>query len=282
MRSMVGEPQARAHETGRSPADRRLVRIGGRRGQGAGADPASDPAARFARTAARLERLAEGHPMQGWLGFMADVSAAQSAVAASLPPFASQTTRKFRSRSRRASRRSPPTAGGATRSGATASSAASRSFRPGPCAARRGGGDRRAARPPRRARPRRWPTPFCAGGLDPADAGAAFWIAAALQVYFTRLAAGFPRARCDCCEQRGLCPCCGSTPSAGVVRASGQNARGALSSLLALLDGVEPYARGLHHLRGLAHAGAARDRRRSRRGQGRDLRRVPDLREGAV
>ena len=60
------------------------------------------------------------------------------------------------------------------------------------------------------------------GSLDPSDAGAAFWIAAALQVYFTCLAARLPAAALRLLEQRGLCPCCGSTPSAGVVRASGQ------------------------------------------------------------
>ena len=63
---------------------------------------------------------------------------------------------------------------------------------------------------------------FLRGRLDPADAGAAFWIAAALQVYFTRLAARLAADALRLLEQRGLCPCCGSTPSAGVVRASGQ------------------------------------------------------------
>jgi len=38
-----------------------------------------DPAARFARTAARLERLADGHAAEGWLAFMAEASRAQAA-----------------------------------------------------------------------------------------------------------------------------------------------------------------------------------------------------------
>ena len=54
------------------------------------------------------------------------------------------------------------------------------------------------------------------------DAGAALYVAAALQVYFTRLAAGLPAASLRLLPQRGLCPCCGSTPVSGVVTASGR------------------------------------------------------------
>ena len=62
---------------------------------------------------------------------------------------------------------------------------------------------------------------FLRGRVETADAGAAFWIAAALQVHFTRLAAGLDAGALRLLDQRGLCPCCGSTPSAGIVRASG-------------------------------------------------------------
>ncbi len=99
-----------------------------------------DPAARFARTAARLERLAEGHPMEGWLGFMADVSAAQSAVAAALPPFAEPDDTQVQVA---VEARIPPIAADGWRRDAIwreGAQAASRSFRPGPC-----------CRPPRRA-----------------------------------------------------------------------------------------------------------------------------------
>ena len=64
---------------------------------------------------------------------------------------------------------------------------------------------------------------FLRGGVDPADAGAVFWIAAALQVYFARLASTLPAANLRPLERRGLCPCCGSTSSASVITASGQN-----------------------------------------------------------
>ncbi len=64
---------------------------------------------------------------------------------------------------------------------------------------------------------------FLRGGVDLAGAGAVFWIAAALQVYFTRLAATLRASDLRLLERRDLCPSCGSTSSAGVITASGQN-----------------------------------------------------------
>jgi FdhE protein len=64
---------------------------------------------------------------------------------------------------------------------------------------------------------------FLRGGVDPADAGAVFWIAVALQVHFARLAATLRTADLRLLERRDLCPCCGSTSSAGVITASGQD-----------------------------------------------------------
>jgi FdhE protein len=54
------------------------------------------------------------------------------------------------------------------------------------------------------------------------DVGPALYVAAALQVYFTRLAASLPAPSLHLLSQRGLCPCCGSTPVCGVVTDSGQ------------------------------------------------------------
>ena len=240
-----------------------------------------DPAARFARTAARLERLAEGHPMQVWLGFMADVSAAQSAVAASLPPFAKPDDTQVQVA---VEARIPPIAADGWRRDAI--------WREGlrllldrfdpalvpPAAA--------AVIADMRARPAEATEAladgFLRGRLDPSDAGAAFWIAAALQIAFTRLASGLRAGSLRLLEQRGLCPCCGSTPSAGVVRASGQSP-GARYLHCSLCSTAWNHTRAICTImRGLPHADAARDRRRSGRGQGGDLRRVPDLREGAV
>ncbi len=45
-----------------------------------------DPGKRFSDTAARLEMLAGGHPMEDWLRFMAKLARAQNAAAAALAP----------------------------------------------------------------------------------------------------------------------------------------------------------------------------------------------------
>src|SRR5260370_28246633 len=47
-----------------------------------------DPATRFARTAARLDCLSAGHPMEPWLRFMARLAEAQHVVASALAPIA--------------------------------------------------------------------------------------------------------------------------------------------------------------------------------------------------
>jgi FdhE protein len=54
------------------------------------------------------------------------------------------------------------------------------------------------------------------------NVGEAFYIAAALQVYFTRLAGDLDASTLQLLPQRGLCPCCGSTPVSGLITASGQ------------------------------------------------------------
>jgi FdhE protein len=53
------------------------------------------------------------------------------------------------------------------------------------------------------------------------EAGAVLYVAAALQVYFTCLAARLSASQLRLLPERGLCPCCGSLPVAGVVTASG-------------------------------------------------------------
>jgi FdhE protein len=179
-----------------------------------------DPAARFGAAARRLGRLAEGHPMEGWLYFMAEVAEAQRAAAAALPPLAGVDEAQVRIA---VEARLPPIAADGWRrepvwrdalrllidrfDAATLPPAAATVI----ADLRDGGAEATEA----------LADSFLRGLLDPSDAGAAFWIAAALQVYFTRLAAGLRADSLRLLEQRGLCPCCGSTPSAGVVRASG-------------------------------------------------------------
>jgi FdhE protein len=64
---------------------------------------------------------------------------------------------------------------------------------------------------------------FLLGGVDREDAGTVLFVAAALQVWFTMLASDLPEKSLRLLPQRGLCPCCGSTPVAGVVTGAGSN-----------------------------------------------------------
>jgi FdhE protein len=63
---------------------------------------------------------------------------------------------------------------------------------------------------------------FLHGSVDATDAGAALYVVAALQVYFTGLAAALPAPALRLLPQRGLCPCCGSTSVSSVVTGSGK------------------------------------------------------------
>jgi FdhE protein len=179
-----------------------------------------DPAARFARTAARLERLADGHAAEGWLAFMAEASRAQAA-AASLP--APRGPDKAAVAQAVAARIPPIAADGyrrdpAWREGLEALLASfDAAMFPSAAAAIAQVRQKDAARTERLA------DAFLRGGVEPSDAGAVFFIAAALQVYFARLAATLPAADLRLLERRDLCPCCGSTSSASVIAASGQS-----------------------------------------------------------
>jgi FdhE protein len=159
--------------------------------------------------------------MAQWLRFMARLAQAQHVAATTLPPFAGPSPAAV---ARAAGARMPPIAAdGHQRDGAWRGSLSIlldqfesatvpapaevvlASLRGGEAAAVEALADR-----------------FLRGVIASSEAGAALFVAAALQVYFTRLAAELPLASLRLLPQRGLCPCCGSTPVAGVVLASGQ------------------------------------------------------------
>jgi FdhE protein len=180
-----------------------------------------DPGRRFADTAVRLESLAAGHPMENWLRFMAKLALAQSAAVAALPPPAGPE-RIIVERS--VEGRMPPLAADGYRRDAI--------WREG-LALLLGRFEGDAMLPQIRAviseLQARDPAEiealadqFLSGTVQAADAGPVLYIAAALQVYFTRMAASLPVTALRLLPQRGLCPACGSTPSAGIVTASGQ------------------------------------------------------------
>jgi FdhE protein len=180
-----------------------------------------DPAVRFARTAERLERLSEGHPMEGWLDFMAKLARAQHRVASMLPPGAAPDEGTVEQAV--AARIPPISADGhrrdpAWRVGLAMLLDTAGEGLPSPAAAvaselrARGTASTEALA-----------DAFLRGAIDEKDAASSFWIAAALQVYLTCLAGRLPARVLRLLDERSLCPCCGSTPSASLVTGAGQN-----------------------------------------------------------
>lgn len=181
----------------------------------------ADPLKRFANTSTRLAALAPGHPMEDWLRFMSHLARAQQAAAITakspVPPD------RFAVEQAVEARMPPLAADGHRRDSA---------WRDGLTALLDNFDD--ASAPPQAlavmaelrasdaATLERLADAFLHGHVGASQAGAALYIAAALQVYFTRMAASLPASSLRLLERRGLCPCCGSTPSAGLVTASGQ------------------------------------------------------------
>jgi FdhE protein len=179
-----------------------------------------DPAKRFAATADRLETLTSGHPMADWLHFMARLARAQhiaatgtpvpeplepsvveQAVAAGLPPLAADGHRRdpvwraaFAVLHDNLGSQDVPAPARAAIAALSAADAATQEH---------------------------LADAFLHGRVAASDAVSALYVAAALQVYFARMAATLPLSSLQLLEQRGLCPACGSTPSAGLITASG-------------------------------------------------------------
>ena len=181
-----------------------------------------DPAIRFARTAERLALLSKGHPMEGWLDFMAKLARAQHRVATTLAPLIAPDEATVEQAV--AARIPPISADGHRRDPAwrdglalLLDSAAGEGL---PTQAAAVAMELRARSP---ASTEALADAFLRGVVDEKDAGSSFWIAAALQVYFTRLAGRLPTRALRLLEQRSLCPCCGSTSSASLVTGAGQN-----------------------------------------------------------
>lgn len=180
----------------------------------------ADPKARFARTALRLAVLARDHPMEAWLRFLAQVSGAQHVAAttlASLPPLDAGTVE------RAVFDRTPPLAADnfhrnpVWREGlAVLIGSLDRSNLPAQLTVaidelRRSDEDAVES----------LASGFLHIGVSTDDAAKALYVAAALQVYFTRLASSLPVEKLRLLPQRGLCPCCGSPPVSGIITATG-------------------------------------------------------------
>ncbi len=180
-----------------------------------------DPASRFARSAARLEALSDGHPMMDWLRFMAQLVRAQHVVATTLGPVAGPDRAAVE---RAAGAGLPPLAMDGWRRDAVWRRGLARLIdcvdnEPLPEAAR---AVIASLRDSKDGSVEAMADGFLHGSVDASDAGAVLYVAAAMQVYFTRLAAGLHAPSLRLLPRRGLCPCCGSTPVSGLVTASGQ------------------------------------------------------------
>jgi FdhE protein len=180
-----------------------------------------DPAKRFAATARRLDRVAIGHPMEEWLRFMAQLAWAQHAAVTALPPPAAVNISSIEEA---LVARTPPLA--------TDRHDIDPSWQTGlnrvlqhfdavalPDQARAVIADLKRYAP---ASLEALAGAFLRGLLEAHQIGHALYIAAALQVHFTSLAATLAADSLRLLPQRGLCPCCGSTPVTGLVTASGR------------------------------------------------------------
>jgi FdhE protein len=179
-----------------------------------------NPSVLFARRADRLERLAQDHPMADWLGFMARLSRAQhaatsqapapgpldpdwisTAVTARRPPLAATEHRRHpvwrRGLDVLLETADEPAFPDATRR----VSAVLRAYDPDALEALADG--------------------CLEGRVATEEAGAALFVGAALQLYFTRIAACMSVSSLRVLERRGLCPVCGHVPVSSVVTATG-------------------------------------------------------------
>jgi FdhE protein len=183
-----------------------------------------DPAQRFANTATRLEALAAGHPMEDWLRFMAKLARAQHVAATTLSPLAGLERSVVE---QAVEARMPPLAADGHRRDPRWRDGLAvliDQFTDDPIP------QVQAVIAQLRARDavaiENLADQFLHGNVDATDAGPVLYVAAALQIYFTRMSASLPEPDLRLLLQRGLCPCCGSTPIAGLVTATG-NAPGA-------------------------------------------------------
>jgi FdhE protein len=179
-----------------------------------------DPATRFAATARRLDKLAIDHAMQEWLRFMGQLAWAQQHAVAALPPAAAPSLALVEEA---VSARRPPLATQDVES----------SWRDGltgilqhldalalPDQARLVIDDLARSES---ATLDALADAFLQGVPKADQVAHALYIAAALQVHFTRAAAALASDSLRLLPKRGLCPCCGSTPVTALVTASGRN-----------------------------------------------------------
>lgn len=178
----------------------------------------------FTRRAERLDKLAPGHVLEGWLRFMADVSRAQATALPALPPGrlpGPDDLAAARDAGRPALEsvhwRDDPTWNAALDAVLAAMARVAK-----PELAERARADLAAHDAGARAGQ---VERLLALDLAPAERAFAPYLAAALQLYWTRMAAVLAPEDVGRPERAPLCPVCGSPPVASVVSGSGADAR---------------------------------------------------------
>ncbi|HUA87840.1 MAG TPA: formate dehydrogenase accessory protein FdhE [Steroidobacteraceae bacterium] len=179
-----------------------------------------DPLRRFSATAARLARIAPGQPAEGWLRFVEQLSRAQHQAAADAGPCSAPDGTAVRGA---VDQRLPPLAPPAFvlepawqgHLGQIAAHLRAAALPEEARAVLEGLAQRTAQDTDRLAHS------FLEGDVASDELGPAVFVAAALQVHFTRIAGSLQAQELRLLPRRGLCPCCGSTPVAGVVTAAG-------------------------------------------------------------
>jgi FdhE protein len=166
------------------------------------------PAELFARRARRFRELAPGNPMGEFLDALGDVAEAQGEALPAVPPSAPATAGSGPPLLATTHARSP-----AWRTALAAIVASLRS-RPWPAQATQAL-RRLAAAPP--AELEALAEGVLSGAPAATDLAAAPFVGAALQVYFTVLAAALPEGALTASGGEPGCPVCGSPPVAGVV-----------------------------------------------------------------
>jgi FdhE protein len=178
------------------------------------------PETLFGRRAARLDALANGHSMEAWLAFMANLARAQARsldALRTLAPIDAETIQQA------VGARLPPLAAAGHRRAALwrdALHALLTAFDHG-----RSPPEARAVAAALRERTANEIEAMADEVLNgrSQDAGASLYVVAALQAHFAAMAASLPIEALRLLPERGLCPCCGSTPVGGVVTASGDS-----------------------------------------------------------
>jgi FdhE protein len=180
-----------------------------------------DPVKRFEATAKRLEAVAPGQPMEPWLRFMARLARAQHCAAAAPPESASPDAASIAAA---VAERRPPLGvdqHALDPAWRRALDLVLGSLRADPITA-----EARDIIDDLKGRSAEaldtLAEAFLRDALEAHQIGPALYIAAALQVHFALLAARLLPETLRLLPQRGLCPCCGSTPVAGIVTASGR------------------------------------------------------------